>query len=183
MSCLLWPSLCIDKTRGSEKSYQGCIADGACTCYDYCLPSKHQWCQCINYKVHHYITALLALLSTSFMIHKCRLMMWCALRLECSSAIIWQLDDMIAVKKLCSLHFSMVCAAKVNFYFCGGGEFSDQSFADTHTRTHKSLCRSAATQLHFFELSTVVELENMDESFPMGLAGRMACALERQNRP
>ena len=44
-------------------------------------------------------------------------MMWCALRLECSSAIIWQLDDMIAVKKLCSLHFSMVCAAKVNFYF------------------------------------------------------------------
>ena len=100
MSCLLWPSLCIDKTRGSEKSYQGCIADGACTCYDYCLPSKHQWCQCINYKVHHYITALLALLSTSFMIHKCRLMMWCALRLECSSAIIWQLDDMIAVKKL-----------------------------------------------------------------------------------
>ena len=41
---------------------------------------------------------------------------------ECGSAIIWQLDDMIAVKKtLLSLHFSMVCAepslTKVNHAF------------------------------------------------------------------
>ena len=183
MSCLLWPSLCIDKTRGSEKSYQGCIADGACTCYDYCLPSKHQWCQCINYKVHHYITALLALLSTSFMIHKCRLMMWCALRLECSSAIIWQLDDMIAVKKLSARCIFQWFVQQKSTFTLRWRIFWSKFCRHTHTRTHKSLCRSAATQLHFFELSTVVELENMDESFPMGLAGRMACALERQNRP
>ena len=84
-------------------------------------------------------------------------------------------------KTLLVAFFNGLCS-KSQLLLCGG-EFSDQSFADTHTRTHKSLCRSAATQLHFFELSTVVELENMDESFPMGLAGRMACALERQNRP
>ena len=137
MSCLLWPSLCIDKTRGSEKSYQGCIADGACTCYDYCLPSKHQWCQCINYKVHHYITALLALLSTSFMIHKCRHDVVCITTrvLFCHHLATRRHD--CSEKTLLVAFFNGLCS-KSQLLLCGG-EFSDQSFADTHTLELTSL--------------------------------------------